>query len=178
MNKLPRTILTLKKRLARLRSLLAEGADESKLLKAAEAVRYARIQVLRARGEGCRRWTHACDPGESCTLMHRSPLCFRRRPQKFSLSSHQCGRRQAKLAIPTIRPICFSNNPRSELRRSFDNRPAVLNSLSIVRWWSAARAFAADRQGNSGAIPGRPRRCNRAIERGIDHLRCHCRAGL
>jgi hypothetical protein len=48
MKKLPRTIETLHKRTATLRGLLARGANESKLLKAAEAVREARIRVRRA----------------------------------------------------------------------------------------------------------------------------------
>jgi hypothetical protein len=48
MKKLPRTIETLHKRTATLRGLLARGANESKLLKAAAAVREARIRVRRA----------------------------------------------------------------------------------------------------------------------------------
>ena len=48
MMKLPRTIETLRKRSATLQGLLARGADEAKLLKAAERVREARIQVRRA----------------------------------------------------------------------------------------------------------------------------------
>jgi hypothetical protein len=48
MMKLPRTIETLRKRSATLQGLLARGADEAKLLKAAERVRNARIQVVRA----------------------------------------------------------------------------------------------------------------------------------
>jgi hypothetical protein len=48
LNKLPRTILTLEKRLATLRGLLNKSASEQKLLKAAVRVRDARIQVLRA----------------------------------------------------------------------------------------------------------------------------------
>ena len=48
LHKLPRTLLTLEKRTAALRTLLSQNATEYKLLKAAEKVRQARIQVLRA----------------------------------------------------------------------------------------------------------------------------------
>jgi hypothetical protein len=48
LHKLPRTKLTLEKRAATLRTLLTQSASEYKLLKAAERVREARIQVLRA----------------------------------------------------------------------------------------------------------------------------------
>ena len=48
MNKLPRTILTLKKRTATLRTVLARGGSEYLLFKAALRVRDARIAVLRA----------------------------------------------------------------------------------------------------------------------------------
>lgn len=48
MHKLPRTRLTLKKREATLRTLLAGNASEYQLFKAAGRVRDARIQVLRA----------------------------------------------------------------------------------------------------------------------------------
>src|SRR5688572_8370969 len=48
LHKLPRTKLTLEKREASLRTLLTQSASEYKLLKAAERVRDARIQVLRA----------------------------------------------------------------------------------------------------------------------------------
>jgi predicted nucleic acid-binding Zn-ribbon protein len=41
-------MLTLKKRTATLRTLLASGASEHKVLRAAEKVREAKIQVLRA----------------------------------------------------------------------------------------------------------------------------------
>jgi hypothetical protein len=47
-HKLPRTILTLQKRGAALRTLLSKSANEHKLLKAAERVRAGRIQVLRS----------------------------------------------------------------------------------------------------------------------------------
>jgi hypothetical protein len=49
MHKLPRTKLTLQKRLATLGTLLGQNAPEQKLLKAALRVREARIQVLRAK---------------------------------------------------------------------------------------------------------------------------------
>jgi hypothetical protein len=49
LHKLPRTMLTLAKREAVLRTLLTRRASEYQLLKAAEKVRIARIQVLRAR---------------------------------------------------------------------------------------------------------------------------------
>ena len=48
MHKLPRTMLTVKKRAAALRTLVTQSATEHKLLKAAVRVRDARIQVLRA----------------------------------------------------------------------------------------------------------------------------------
>jgi hypothetical protein len=48
LHKLPRTILTLEKRAATLRTLLAKSASEYKLLKAAEMIRVSRIHVLRA----------------------------------------------------------------------------------------------------------------------------------
>jgi hypothetical protein len=48
LHKLPRTKLTLEKRAAVLRTLLTQSASEYKQLKAAERVRDARIQVLRA----------------------------------------------------------------------------------------------------------------------------------
>ena len=49
MHKLTRTRQTLVKRAATLRTLLTHSTSEDKLLKAAERVRDARIQVLRAR---------------------------------------------------------------------------------------------------------------------------------
>lgn len=48
MHKLARTKLTLAKKVATLRTLLAQNASETKLLKAATKVRDARVQVLRA----------------------------------------------------------------------------------------------------------------------------------
>jgi hypothetical protein len=48
LQKLPRTMLTLEKRAAALRTLLTQNASEYKLIKAAERVRDARVQVLRA----------------------------------------------------------------------------------------------------------------------------------
>ena len=48
MHKLPRTKRTLEKRAASLRSLLKQNASETKLLKAAEKARVAKVQVLRA----------------------------------------------------------------------------------------------------------------------------------
>ena len=48
MHKLPRTKMTLEKRVATLRAMLAKSASDTRLLKAAERVRDARIQVLRA----------------------------------------------------------------------------------------------------------------------------------
>ena len=49
LHKLARTMLTLAKREAVLRTLLTRSASEYQLLKAAERVRIARMQVLRAR---------------------------------------------------------------------------------------------------------------------------------
>jgi hypothetical protein len=49
LEKLPRTLLTLRKREAKLRTLLALNAAESRLIKAADLIRGARIQVLRSR---------------------------------------------------------------------------------------------------------------------------------
>ena len=49
MRKLPRTMLTLKKRADTLRTLLRQAASEYQLNKAAEKVRDARIRVLQAR---------------------------------------------------------------------------------------------------------------------------------
>lgn len=49
MHKLPRTILTLKKRTKTLSTLLSRAANEYQLNKAAERVRDARIRVLRAK---------------------------------------------------------------------------------------------------------------------------------
>jgi hypothetical protein len=48
-HKLPRTIRTLEKKTSTLRTLLTHGASEDKLLKAAERVQVARIQVLQAK---------------------------------------------------------------------------------------------------------------------------------
>lgn len=48
MHKLPRTKLTLEKKEAALRSMLTKCASNARLLKAAERVRDARIQVLKA----------------------------------------------------------------------------------------------------------------------------------
>lgn len=48
MHKLPRTVLTLRKRMATLRALLNKGASDQKLLRAAARLRDARVQVLRA----------------------------------------------------------------------------------------------------------------------------------
>jgi hypothetical protein len=48
LQKLPRTMLTLEKRAATLRTLLTQSASEYKLLKAAGRLRDARIQVQRA----------------------------------------------------------------------------------------------------------------------------------
>ena len=48
MHKLPRTVLTLRKRVATLRALLNKRASDAKLLRAATRVRDAGIQVLRA----------------------------------------------------------------------------------------------------------------------------------
>lgn len=48
MHKLTRTRLTLAKRTATLRTLVSQNASQYHLLKAAERVREARIQVLRA----------------------------------------------------------------------------------------------------------------------------------
>lgn len=47
-HKLPRTVLTLKKRMATLRAVLNKGASDQKLLRAAARLRDARAQVLRA----------------------------------------------------------------------------------------------------------------------------------
>jgi hypothetical protein len=49
MHKLPRTMLTLKKRTDTLGTLLCQAASEYQLNKAAEKVRDARIRVLRAK---------------------------------------------------------------------------------------------------------------------------------
>jgi hypothetical protein len=49
MHKLPRTMLTLKKRTDTLRTLLCQAASEYQLKKSAEKVRDARIRVLRAK---------------------------------------------------------------------------------------------------------------------------------
>ena len=49
MHKLPRTMLTLKKRADTLRTLLRQAASEYQLNKAAGKVRDARIRVLRAK---------------------------------------------------------------------------------------------------------------------------------
>jgi hypothetical protein len=49
LHKVTRTALTLEKRMATLRALLARGANEYRLLKAAAKVRDARIRVLRAK---------------------------------------------------------------------------------------------------------------------------------
>jgi hypothetical protein len=49
MQKLPRTMLTLKKRADTLRTLLGKAASEYQLAKAAGKVRDARIQVLKAK---------------------------------------------------------------------------------------------------------------------------------
>lgn len=49
MHKLTRTKLTLEKRAATLRTLLVQGASETRLIEAARRVRDARIQILRSK---------------------------------------------------------------------------------------------------------------------------------
>jgi predicted nucleic acid-binding Zn-ribbon protein len=49
MQKLPRTMATLKKRADTLRTLIHQGANDYKLQKAAAKLRDARVQVLRAK---------------------------------------------------------------------------------------------------------------------------------
>jgi hypothetical protein len=48
LHKLPRTKLTLQKRVATLRTLLAQGASDLRLQRAADKVRASKIQVVRA----------------------------------------------------------------------------------------------------------------------------------
>ena len=55
-------------------------------------------------------------------------------------------------------------NPSAIVVSPFDKLTAVakLTRRESVRWWSVASLLeAADKTGNSGANPGRPRRCNR-----------------